>query len=372
MNSQVTIIQPQNRHQWDRYVRSKPESGIFHLYGWNDVIKRTYGHDSLPLMAVSACSENQFANGPDVHQVKGVLNLTLLRNRMTGTRLVSMPFLDSAGVLADSPDIEKALVKEAVLSGRKRNAQYIEIRHALPFKFTGSDGRLPGHFIKFLNSVNYRHKIRSHKSGLEMPLKESSACLMKSFKSKLRSQIKKSIKNGMHIQRGGMELLSDFYGVFARNMRDLGSPVHHKLFFANVIEEFEKDAVITIIRFGKKPVAGSVILRYGDTITNPFASSVKKFRRLGSNMLLYWSMLEYACDHGYKTFNFGRSSHGAGTFHFKLQWGASSRPLSWYYFYEKNAEKIFMNEKLSYGLWKKIPVSLSETVGPFFRKNISL
>jgi hypothetical protein len=48
-------------------------------------------------------------------------------------------------------------------------------------------------------------------------------------------------------------------------------------------------------------------------------------------MLLYWTKLEYACDNGNKTFDFGRSTPGEGTYRFKPQWGAKPQPLHWQY-----------------------------------------
>ena len=35
-----------------------------------------------------------------------------------------------------------------------------------------------------------------------------------------------------------LELLDGFYAVYARNMRDLGTPVYSKRFFRNILEVF--------------------------------------------------------------------------------------------------------------------------------------
>lgn len=37
---------------------------------------------------------------------------------------------------------------------------------------------------------------------------------------------------------GHLELLDGFYAVYARNMRDLGTPVYGKSFFGNILEVF--------------------------------------------------------------------------------------------------------------------------------------
>ncbi len=57
-------------------------------------------------------------------------------------------------------------------------------------------------------------------------LPETSDELMAGFKAKLRSQVKKPIRDGLMSELGGLELLEDFYRIMAINMRDLGSPTH--------------------------------------------------------------------------------------------------------------------------------------------------
>jgi hypothetical protein len=69
---------------------------------------------------------------------------------------------------------------------------------------------------------------RSRKVRMILSLPDSSDALMKSFKSKLRSQIRRPVKDGLYSRIGSGELLDDFYFVFAKNMRDLGSPVHSR------------------------------------------------------------------------------------------------------------------------------------------------
>ncbi len=92
---------------------------------------------------------------------------------------------------------------------------------------------------------------------------------MKSFKSKLRSQIKKPIKEGLTAKVGGPELLEDFYKVFAINMRDLGSPVHSKNLMKNVLEEFLESSRIVTVYKDDEPAACSLIVSFGDTLENP-------------------------------------------------------------------------------------------------------
>lgn len=336
---------------WDRYVRSHPDSSHWHLYGWRRVIEETYGHRTHYLAAIREDKGRT---------IEGVLPLIQLRHPLTGNRLLSMPYADTGGIVADNPAVETCLLKEAVRIGKKLNAGSLELRQAVPLACLG-ENRLHG---------SLTCTTRTHKMSLKIELKEGPEQLRGSFKSKLRSQIRKAEKNGLQTEVGGKSLLDEFYAVFARNMRDLGSPVHSRVLFEKVLEEFKGGVAIVIVRQGRKPLAGGFTLAYRDTVLNPWASSLKESRHLASNMLLYWAMLEYACKGNFRRFDFGRSSPGTGACRFKQQWGAKISPLFWH--------NISLNgkpppcETLTFKLWKKLPVPVASLLGPPFRKHIGL
>jgi FemAB-related protein (PEP-CTERM system-associated) len=212
---------------------------------------------------------------------------------------------------------------------------------------------------------------------LALPLPEDPEALMRSFKSKLRSQIRKPAKEGLKTVNGGMDLLEDFYRVFAQNMRDLGSPVHHKRLITAVLRGFPEAARLFIVYGNDTPLACGLCIGYREVLANPWASSLRRYSRLSPNMLLYWAMLEFACQAGYRYFDFGRSVPGEGTYRFKEQWGAIPQTLYWYKLSASPAtalagrsEKEKMKRAIEY--WKKLPVSVTKVLGPQIRKYISL
>ena len=67
----------------------------------------------------------------------------------------------------------------------------------------------------------------------------------KTFKAKLRSQVKRRpAKEGM-TARTGASGLDSFYHVFSRNVRDLGTPVLPRRFFARLLELWGDSVVFT-------------------------------------------------------------------------------------------------------------------------------
>jgi serine/alanine adding enzyme len=160
-------------------------------------------------------------------------------------------------------------------------------------------------------------------------------------------------------------------------MRDLGSPVHSKQFILQILLNFPESARLFIVYGQGVPMACSLTLGFNDVLSNPWASSLRRYSQFSPNMLLYWTMLEYACQKNYRVFDFGRSTVGEGTFRFKEQWGAKPASLYWYRFEHDNhsaadtgQDKNRMTRAVE--LWKRLPVPVTRYLGPKIRRYISL
>ena len=97
-----------------------------------------------------------------------------------------------------------------------------------------------------------------------------------------------------------MEGLPDFYEVFAANMRDSGSPVHSQQFFVAILEEFAESAKLMLVRKGNQTIGGAVCLSFRDALIVPWASSHRAYFSLCPNNLLYWEIIRWGCEHGYR------------------------------------------------------------------------
>ncbi len=406
----IRLYNNTDKEIWDNYVLNHPDSTLYHLSGWGNVINKTYGHKTYYLMAIDDSNNpTNPINPSNLHPVKffeekseayltraintivGILPLVHLKSLFFGNSLISIPFFDLGGVLADNEEAEKALIEEAIKLGQKLKVDNIELRHQKPLDWINNSNNFnPVKSIEDSSKANLTRadnptsdirplsfQTKSHKVRMLLELPESSDNLMQSFKSKLRSQIKRPIKEGLKAKTGGIELLNKFYEVFLVNMRDLGSPVHSKNLLFNVFNEFSDSAKIFIIKKDNKPLACSMVIGFKNILENPWASSLREYSRLSPNMLLYWSMLEYACDNNFSYFDFGRSSVDEGTHKFKAQWGSNPETLHWQFIFinSKESQKEFsdsskMQKAVRY--WQKLPVSLTKILGPMIRKHIGL
>jgi FemAB-related protein (PEP-CTERM system-associated) len=339
----LTVSDQIDEAEWDEYVRSHPEGSLDHLWRWRDVFSRVFDHPSTYLLA----------RRDDV--VAGVLPLVQFRSRLFGRFLVSVPFLNYGGVLASDAAAGTALIAEAHEVARRFGASHIELRHT-------------SRQFKDLPS-------REHKLKLTRPLPTTTDALWSDVDRKVRNQVRKAQKDGLSAQAGHSELIADFYAVFSRNMRDLGTPVYPKSLFVETGRLFADELRVYVVRAARVPVAAAIALRFHDTVIVPWASSLREYRQHCPNMLLYWTMLEDAVQRGVKTFDFGRSTRGAGTHQFKLQWGAEETPMHWEYVLLTRAtapDHGPYNPKFAAAIaaWQRLPLWIANAVGPAIVRNI--
>ena len=347
----IRLAGPKDLSSWDAYVSSHSNATPYHLIAWQQAMEQAYGHKNYSLLAEK---ENR---------IVGIFPLCYLRPPLSRGQLVSLPFCDIGGVLSDSATITKELIREAVNLSKKLHVSLLEIRTD---KDTGTN-----------DSTDLPQSTESHKVRMLLPLPASSQKLWEDFPSKLRSQVRKAEKNGLSFEWGNAGNIDDFYRVFSRNMRDIGSPVHAKEWILSVMKTYAERVRMGLVYKDHEPVGCSILLCLGHKASVPWASTLQEFNRLAPNMLLYWKMLQYAADNGFQEFDFGRSTPDEGTYRFKAQWGAQPVPLFWHRIHvDENipapGEKSSTKRATAAALWQKLPLPVANLLGPIIRKYISL
>ncbi|MCP5006761.1 MAG: FemAB family PEP-CTERM system-associated protein [Planctomycetes bacterium] len=347
----IRLATTEDRNSWDQYIISHPDASPYHLFAWKLAVEEAYQHEGFYLIA------------EDEGQTKGVLPLLLLKPPFLSGQLVSLPFCDIGSSLCDHYEVHEDLINESILLARKVKAKKIDLR-------CGSTGtNLPD---KALSESTQTNKV-----SMLLKLPSSSEKLWESFKSKLRSQVRKAEKNGLQFVWATSERLNDFYQIFSRNMKELGSPVHSKEWFKCIMRHYGENSRLGLVYHGSKPVGGGITLSINRKICIPWASTLKTHNRLSPNMQLYWNILKYSADSEYSQIDFGRSTPGEGTYKFKMQWGANPTPLYWNHIATNGTElksdshSSSKREKVEQ-IWQKIPLPLANYIGPSIRKHISL
>jgi FemAB-related protein (PEP-CTERM system-associated) len=320
---------------WDEFVARADGSSFCHLAGWRDVLSDVLGTECLYRVATDLNGEWQ-----------GVLPLVRVKSRIFGHYLVSLPFLNYGGPLG-SPAAQRQLAQEAVAEARRSRVDLLELRTR-----GAGDLELP---------------VSSRKITVLLELPSKVEQLSKSFPSKLRSQIRRPIKEGL-TARFGPDQRDAFYEVFARNMRDLGSPVLPWTFFERLIVAFPDLVVFGAVYRGEQPLAGGCGFMWRGEFEMTWAGALREARTLAANMLLYWSFMEQMIARGVRVFNFGRCSPGGSTHHFKQQWGGADVPLPWCQYSPRgrSATPSPDDPSFSWGpwLWRRLPLPVANLLGP--------
>ncbi|OAN92169.1 hypothetical protein A8B84_16645 [Marinobacter sp. EhC06] len=322
----------------DQYVTRHEAGSIWHTPSALDFIVHIYGHSARYLVAMD-----------ESNKVIGVFPIVQLNSRLFGNLIVSTPYYNYGGILADSPEVARRLLEEGIRWRNAIGSQSIELRH--------------------VNDSGLDCTKRQDKLTFWLPLPAEEQILWDSFQSKVRAQIRRGEKEKPDFLIGKHELLDEFYRVFARNMRDLGTPVYEKAFFNGLLDYLSDNAWLVVVRIGGQPVGCAFITGFGMRMEIPWASTLREYNHTGINMMMYWRILKHAVSNGYQLFDFGRCSKDAGTYRFKQQWGAIPVQLNWEYALLEGAEPPGLNPnnpkfRFLIGVWKCLPVWLSRMIGP--------
>ncbi len=338
----VRNVDDSDRSSWDDYVAAHSNHSFYHLYAWRHFFESYFRKQTFYLVAEEG------------NVIVGIAPLVRQKSILFGDYMVSLPFFNYGGVLANTVEVEAAIARRIADIAADTGVSHVELRGLAP------TADLPS---------------KSNKISMRLSLPASADELSKKLGSKLRSQIKRPQRENPVLRRGGLELLDSFYAVFSRNMRDLGTPVYAKRMFEEILRRFPEAADIVVLEIGGDTAAAGFLVHHDGVSEVPWASSDRRFNRVSINMLLYWEMLRRSIERGSSIFDFGRSSVDSGTYRFKRQWGAEPVQLHWSYILRDGGELPELNpenEKFSLAIraWQKLPLFAANRIGPLLARNL--
>lgn len=339
----ITKLQQEDEDAWDSYVYNSNSSTFYHQIGWKNVVEKTYKHKPIYLIAKKE------------GEITGILPLFLMRSMIFGKKLVSVPFAPYGGVCADNETIAGELIEEARRITKEYDADYLELRN--------------------LNSNEHKHGLETNNNYVTfvLTLNQNPDIVWKKFNNKVRNAIRKALKSNLVISRDNN--LKDFYSLYSKNMRDLGSPPHPNMVFKNLMREFPERTRIVMVQHNGVSIAALFLVFFKDTLISGWAASDKAYQKFNPNNLLYWEVIKSGCEDGHNYFDFGRSIYDSGTFKFKKPWGAEPKRL-YYLFYLNKIKKTPDTSQLSpkrqrfAKVWRKLPIQLTDKIGPILRSNM--
>jgi FemAB-related protein (PEP-CTERM system-associated) len=346
MTIKVRQADGHDRLAWDAYVARHSEATFFHSYGWRHISEKGAGHKCVYLLA---------EQGGDI---VGILPLTLRKSMLFGKAIISSMFAVYGGPVADNDDAYNVLDFEAQKIAENAGISVLEYR-TVKARHQGHDNWQ----IEAAKSATFKQAIISdvNERMLAIPRKQR-AVLRKALDANLMLEETKNIDL--------------FYALYAASVHRLGTPVFPKKIFKIMMEVFDKNTEILIVRDkGCTPVA-SLLNFYGRSEILPYyAGSSIKNRSLGAHDFMYWYTMERALERGKHLFDFGRSKIGSGAYQFKKNWGFEPIPLEYEYCLMDGAEMPDLSPanskyEMMSNMWRKMPLSVANVMGPFIARHL--
>lgn len=323
-------------------AHGSPSQG--HRPQWLDILRDGLGHRPTPITARR--------DG----QIVGWLPMVATRSVLFGRRLVSLPYVSEAGVLAEDRRTAQALVNHAKTLAKRSHADNVELRHRAGF------------------SVDHLNPTRRNKVGMTLALADDDEAMWSAVPSKVRNLVRKAEKLGVTTRVGGAELLNPFFRIFARNVRDLGTPVLPKRLFHAILHHLPDDAEIVLAEYDGRIVAAALLIHGRGVTEVPTASSLRPFNFTNANMALYWRLLTRSIERGSATFDFGRATEHSGPHRFKKQWKAEQHRLGWQRIDVAPHSKAVCREDERFGLaikaWQHMPIWMTRGLGPMISRTL--
>jgi len=197
---------------------------------------------------------------------------------------------------------------------------------------------------------------------------------LKQIPRKQRAVVRKSLKAEL------VDSLDDgvdrFFGLFALSVRNLGTPVFARRYFANLLEEFgEACDVLTVSSQDGCPLSSVLNFYFRDSVMPFYTGSVPEARRLGANDFMYWRLMRRAVERGYTRFDFGRSKVDTGPYDFKRYWGFEPRPVIHEFKMRPGVPLPDVNPnnpkyRLMIAAWKRLPLPVANLIGPWIGRQV--
>ena len=327
---------------WDAFVDAMPSGTFFHRAAWRGLIAEEFGHRAFYTYA-----ERDGA-------IVGVLPLVQMKTLLFGNMLTSVPFCVYGGPLAADAETAAALSDYAASLLPQTGASAVEFRHRDPVVSDWTER--PDLYVTF-----------------RKPIVADNEANMKSIPRKQRAMVRKGIQNGLS---SVVELdPARLHRIYAESVRNLGTPVFTRSWFASLMRRFRDCADIVTILHGDRPVASVMNFYFRDEVLPYYGGGTSGARQVAGNDFMYWEVMRRAADRGYRIFDFGRSKLGTGAYSFKHNWGFEPAKLPYRYKLAPGSaipEHNPLNPKyaLFIAAWKRLPLPVANAIGPHFVRGL--
>jgi FemAB-related protein (PEP-CTERM system-associated) len=330
------------RAAWGRYVDASPAGTLFHHPRWSDAVVTTFGHRPRHLAAYRD------------DELVGVLPLVEVRSWVAGRLLISVPYGNGGGILADDADACAALAQAARELADTLGARALDLRGAA----ANAPGipALPGYL------------------GFARDLPDDPEKVAAMIPRKARAAGRYARERHGVVVRHDEDDLQLVWQLYCRSMRRLGSLNYPLALFRTLADSHGPDFWISVAQLGGRPLCGVLTLVHRDCVY-PYVIGVDERVPVdGATNLLYHAIMERAVERGLRRYDFGRSrADNRGSVSFKKNQGFEPTELGYQrYVPAGRSAPDFKpsNPKFAWArrLWPRLPLPVTRTAGVVLSK----
>jgi len=338
----VDVLDDQWVEQWDDYVQRTEAATFFHKVGWKTVLERAFGH------------RTRFILAREDGDIVGILPLAQVKSVLFGDSLTSLPFCVYGGIVADHEAAATALRSEACSLADSLKVGALELRNR---QISGTGWPVKDLYYTFRKVIDPDEEVN-----------------LKGIPNRQRAMVRKGIKEGLASEWSTSA--DRLYRVYSESVRNLGTPVFSSRYLRTLQEVFGADTSVLMITHENRDVAGVMSFYFREEVIPYYGGSTSEARDLkGVNHFMYWELMRYSCEQGYRLFDFGRSKTGTGPFSFKKNFGFEPTPLPYEYYLAASdtmPDVSPMNPKyrLMINVWSKLPLPVANLIGPYLARSL--
>lgn len=296
MVSILTVSDP----RWTEFVASHPSATPFHDAGWISTVSGAYGFRAFAVALM---------NGSTIEAGLPIVEI----GRGPRRRWVSLPFTDRCSPLTTGSGQKVDLAGQLAHVRRQRRLRSIELRDTLAER--GG----------FAMPCGYWH---------ELELAPDADTVYGRFNRLRRRLLRRAAEHEVVVEQGtsANDLCQVFFDLHVATRRRLGVPVQPRrlfeLLWQRVIEP--GGGIVFVARLSGAPIAAAVFLASHRRMTAKYSATDRNYATLGGMDAVYWNAMQWGCERGYQTFEFGRTeAENDGLRQFKRSWGAREVDLGY-------------------------------------------
>jgi CelD/BcsL family acetyltransferase involved in cellulose biosynthesis len=289
------LLDPRTDDRWEEFVRRAAGATMFHHPAWLALLSARYRYDFTASCLVD-----------DDGRVVAGLPWARIESRLTGRRLVALPFSDACRPLVDGAAEDE--LANAVGEHRRAAGLGLEVRWRMD-----ALGETVHRY--------WRHTLQ---------LEPDADAVARRASNGIRRGVAKAQREGLTFERRtDAAALDAFYRLHLRTRRHQGVPTQPKRFVDGLGPLFERGhGFVALVSDGGCPIAAAVFLQLRDHLIYKYGASDRSALPHRPNNLLFAEVIRWACEAGARELDFGRTDlEHEGLRQFKRGWGAEELPL---------------------------------------------